>query len=550
MKRLVTTIMTGSALLAVTAARAQVPPPQINPGIIENDIERQRQRIEQQQQVPRQRGQAVVAPGRAPTVVIPGGGTRFLLRKVSFNTSKFITPDELDAIAAKYVGQQVDIAGLQNILTEINQLYEKRGIPTAIATLPPQTANSGEIKIELTEGRLQKVSFEGNPQTNELYIRQQVNPPAGEILDVPQLTNDVTRFNRTNDVQIRALLQPGSNFGLTDLQFAVTEPLRNTLQFFFDNQGVQTTGRNQGGLYFRHHGLLGIDDRFTLYGVKSDGNLNGNVAYNVPFNAWGGRVGVSYTQGQIKIVNGPFQPLDVTGQSNQASVNLAQPFFVNQTWLLQATGGYTYGKSESDFSSVAVTSDRYRRATGGISVNWVGDTYAMTFSPSFNAIDWHDKILGGDRNFNAMTGSFNGTVRLPQQFYLVGLASYQYTSEKLLPGDQLFSIGGPTTVRGYPTNTVAGDSGYYFNAELHRDMSDLVKGLDLFLFIDSGAVFSTAPALTQLDSAGAGLSWTPYAPLTLEASVAFPWRGVVPTQLRSEFYGRVSFRPLALLDLK
>lgn len=91
---------------------------------------------------------------------------------------------------------------------------------------------------------------------------------------MPQLTNDVTRFNRTNDVQIRALLQPGTNFGLTDLQLAVTEPPRNTLQLFFDNQGVQTTGRNQGGVYYKLHGLAGIDDRLTFYGVKSEGNLN------------------------------------------------------------------------------------------------------------------------------------------------------------------------------------------------------------------------------------------------------------------------------------
>jgi hemolysin activation/secretion protein len=30
-----------------------------------------------------------------------------------------------------------------------------------------------------------------------------------------------------------------------------------------------------------------------------------------------------------------------------------------------------------------------------------------------------------------------------------------------LPGDQLFQLGGPTTVRGYPTDAVAGPDGYY-----------------------------------------------------------------------------------------
>lgn len=530
-------------------ARAQVPPPQVNPGVIQNDIERQRRQIEQQDQTPKQLGPAVIGPQRAPTVVGPGGGARFVLRRLVFDTSKFITPDELSAVASKYVGKPVDIAVLQSIVAEINQIYAQRGIVTAIATLPPQTANNGIVKIKLTEGRLQKTSVEGNKLTSADYILKRAERPAGEVLDVPQLNRDVVWFNRTNDVQIRALLQPGTNFGLTDLQFAVTEPSRNTLQLFYDNQGVENTGKNQGGVYYKLHGLAGIDDRLTFYGVKSesDGNINGNVSYNLPFNPWGGRLGLSYTQGNIHIIRGPFRTLDVTGRSNQASVNVAQPLVATQSWLLQATGAYMLGNSESDFAQVPVTDDRYTKNTGGFSTTVSGDAYSFTFAPVFNRIDWHDKILGGNRSFDTLTGALNGTLRLPAQFYAVALASYQYTWEKLLPGDQIFSIGGPTTVRGYPTNTVAGDSGYYFNLELHRDLSDVVKGLDMFVFTDSGQVFSTTPANVQLDSSGIGVSWTPFPAITFETSVAAPWRSVLADQPPYQFYGRVSFRPLALL---
>ncbi len=534
------------ALLVAGPVRAQVSP-QVNPGVINQDIERQRQRIEQQQQLPKQQGPSVVGPSRGPAVKVPGGGQTFLLRKVIFDPSKFITPAELDAIAAKYVGRRVDIAALQDLVADVNAVYAARGIVTAIATLPPQTADKGIVKVKLTEGRLQKTSVVGNHQTSERFIRGTVDPPKGEVLDVPQLNRDVVRFNRANEVQLRALLQPGTDFGLTDLQIAVTEPPVNTLQLFVDNQGVQTTSRNEAGIYYKRHGLLGIDDRLTFYGVKSKGNLNGNVAFNMPFNPWGGRIGLSYTQGRIKIVQGQFQSLDVTGTSNQASVNLAQPVWVNDVWMLQATGAYGYGNSESDFSAVAVSNDRYSKTTGGLSLSALAASYSLVVSPGFNSINWHDKILGGERSFNTFTGSANGSLQLPAQFSAVMLGSWQYTWEKLLPGDQLFSVGGPTTVRGYPTNAASGDSGYYYNLELHRNMSDVIRGLDLFAFVDSGAVFSTFPSVTQLDSAGVGLSWTPYAPITLEASVGVPWRTVIVGQARSEFYGRVTIRPLQLL---
>lgn len=537
-------------VLSAATAMAQSAIPQISPGLIDSDIERQRRRIEQQDQVPKQQGPSVIGPARAPAVIIPGGGPRFLLKRVEFGTSVFLSADELAAIAAKYVDTQVDIAGLQSLVAEINQIYTTRGIVTAIATLPPQTATGGVIRIDLTEGRLQKATIGGNQQTSVRYLEWNIRPSAGEILDVPKLSNDVTWFNRTNDVQIKALLQPGTDFGLTDLQLAVTEPPRNTLQIFTDNQGVQTTGRGQLGVYYKLHGLAGIDDRLTFYGIKSQGNLNGNVAYNLPFTPWGGRIGVSYTDGKIKVIRGPFEALDVTGKSNQSAINIAQPFIANQFWLVQAIGAYTYGNSESDFASVTVTDGRYRKATGGVSINASGDSYAITLAPSYNNVIWNDKIFGGVRNFDTASGSLNGVVRFPAQFSVVALASYQYTYAKLLPGDQLFSIGGPTTVRGFPTNTAAGDSGYYYNLELHRDMSDLIKGLDVYAFIDGGSVFSTSPAQTRLDSSGVGLSWTPVAALTLEASVGVPWRPVLASQAHAEFYGRVSFRPLALMTAK
>jgi hemolysin activation/secretion protein len=527
-----------------SVAHAQVPP---NPGNVQEEVDRQRRRIEQQQQVPKQQGPAVVGPQRAPGLTIPGGGERFLLRKVTFDGSKFITPEELDAIAAKYVGKQVDIAGLQNLIGEINALYAQRGIVTAIATLPPQTATGGAVKIKLTEGRLQKINVIGNQQTREFYLRSAVDHPEGEVLDVPKLNREVVRFNRTNDVQMRALLQPGTDFGLTDLQLAITEPPVNTLQLFYDNQGVKTTGANQGGVYYKLHGLAGFDDRFTVYGVKSKGNLNGNVAYNFPVNPWGGRLGVSYTQGQIKIVDGPFTALEVSGKSRQAAVNFGQPLFVSDAWLVQANAAYLYGTSQSDFSAVTVSKSRYSKNTGGFSVGYTGADYSLSISPAFNAINWHDQVLGGERSFNTFSGSANANWRLPASFSVTFLSSWQYTWEKLLPGDQLFSVGGPTTVRGYPTNAAAGDSGYYFNAEFHRDMSDIVKGLDLFAFTDSGSVYSTFPKTTQLDSAGVGASWSPIPALTFEGSVAFPWRVVIADQPRQQFYGRVTFRPLLLL---
>jgi hemolysin activation/secretion protein len=528
-------------------ARAQVP--SINPGVIQNDVDRQRRQLEQQSAPPKLNGPAVIGGEREKSQLLKPGGPKFRLRKVEFDGSKFITPAELDEIAKKYVGQNVDIASLLQLVADINAIYTERGIVTGIATLPDQDAKGGIVRVKLTEGRLQKTTIEGNKQTRTDYILQRVKEPEGEVLDVPKLNRDVIWFNRTNDVQIKALLQPGTNFGLTDLQFAVIEPPIDTLQLFTDNQGAENTGRWEGGAFYKRHGLFGVDDRLTFYGVRSDGNLNGNVAYSVPVNPWGGRVGVSYTEGKIKIVQGPFVALDVTGRSSQAAINFSQPIWVTQNWLVLLNAAETEGKTVSRFATVAVTQDHYDKATAGLSVTNSGNTYSITVSPAVNYIEWQDHVLGNNRTFNTYTGSLIATSAAgPANFSTNVLASWQYTQEKLLPGDQIFSIGGPTTVRGYPSNSASGDSGYYFNAELHYNWSSWLRGFDTYIFTDWGAVYSTFPGITELGSVGVGFSWTYASFLTFEANYATPLKMAVSTQNHYEAYGRVILRPLLMFQ--
>ena len=545
MRRQAIALGVGLALWCSASARAQLAP-QVNPGAIQTDIDRQRQQLERQSEPPKLQGPGVVGGEREKTPTLKPGGPKFRLRKVEFDPSKFITPEELEEIAGNYVGKDADIATLQQIVADINAIYAERGIVTGIATLPDQDAKGGIVRIKLTEGRLQKTTIEGNKQTSTSYILPRVQAPEGEVLDVPKLNRDVIWFNRTNDVQIKALLQPGTSFGLTDLQFAVIEPPTDTLQLFVDNQGIQNTGRFEGGMFYRRHGLFGVDDRLTFYGVRSDGNLNGNVAYNIPVNPWGGRVGVSYTQGNIKIREGPFVALDVSGRSTQASINVSQPAWVTQNWLLLLNAAQTDGNTVSRFSTVAVTSDRYQRSTGGFALTNSGNNYSITVAPSMNYIEWHDYILNGNRTFNTYTGSAIATVAGPANFSANLLGSWQYSPTKLLPGDQIFSIGGPTTVRGYPTNAVAGDSGYYVNAELHYNWSAILKGLDTYIFTDWGAVYSTFPGIVELTSVGVGFSWAMAPSLTFEGSYATPLKLAISTQRHYEAYGRFIFRPLLM----
>jgi hemolysin activation/secretion protein len=528
-------------------AVAQVGPGAI-PGGAESETRRQLEQLERQQPRPQQQGPAVIGPTRPSQDILRPGGPKFRLDRLVFTDSRFLTKAELEALAAGITGRMVDFSDLQKVIAAINALYAQKNIPTGIATLPPQEVKNGVVTVKLTEGRLDRMSVTGATRTHTGYILPRVEQKQGEVLDVPKLARDVTWFNRTNDAQIRALLQPGTSFGLTDVQIAATEAPLNTLQFFWDNQGVKSTGRYQGGTYYRASGPLGIDDRFTFYGTTAAGNLNGNASYNLPFNPWGGRIGASYTESAIKVLEGPSAPLDVHGRSQLGAINLSQPVWVDEFWLISLNGAQSRGRSQTRLAETPITDDRSDKSTAGISISHYGNDHSITVAPAFNYVKSHSDITDLNRYFDLYSATVSLLVRLPANFSVSVNGGGQYTNERLLPGDQLFQIGGPTTVRGYPTNAVAGDSGYYISYELHNNLSEFVKGLDVYGFVDMGEVFSTFPARTSLYSAGGGVSYTPRPWITIEGSGGAPWKAVVPEQPKYQVYFRGVFRPLLLVQ--
>src|SRR5258708_12186548 len=121
MRRLVA-IGCGVASLLCASAHAQVAP-QINPGVIQNDVNRQRQQFEQQSETPKLQGPGVVGGERGKTPKLKPGGPKFKLRKLEFDPSKFLTPQGLDKLPTKYVGKRIDIASPHQIEAYLHPAY-------------------------------------------------------------------------------------------------------------------------------------------------------------------------------------------------------------------------------------------------------------------------------------------------------------------------------------------------------------------------------------------------------------------------------------------
>ena len=537
-------LLAGFLVFIPTTARAQqaVPTaiqPQINPGIVTNENRRNERQIREQTEQTLQ-GPAVVPVPVPQSQIAPAGGQTFLLKAVTFDTSAFLTKEQLDAIAAPYIGRKVDISEIQRIVKGVNDLYAEKGIVTAAATLPPQNLKDGLLKIALTEGKLGQIVIKGNTRTNDEYIRGQVRTQPGQVVDVPLLTREIAGFNKTGVAQVQASLGSGASFGLTDIQLAVIEPPALSVSLFGDNQGIESVGKYEGGFLIQGYAPLGVDDRLTVYGVGSRGNLDGNFAYSLPFDLSGGRVGASYTKGHIYVVQGPFVPLDIKGQSEVAALNATQPVFVNSNFFLLATGSLSRSISSSTQTDIPITDNQTFKETAGFSIGYQNEKFSASVSPTYSAAQTEFKVVDTQQHFSLYDGIFASSLRLPLEFVATLAGAFQVSSAQLISGDQLFQIGGPTTVRGYTTALAAGATGFYANLELHHNLGAAAPGADIFAFYDRGSVYSTSPTVVTLQSVGTGLSYNFKDRAIAEVSIGFPLDHVETNQPPCEAYFRLT----------
>lgn len=490
---------------------------------------------------PTQTGDPVLAEAQVRADLPPPGGPTVLLNEIRFEPpSAFLTEAELDAIAARYVGERVDFSQIASIVRDVNDIYAERGIVTASAILPQQSLADGVLVVQLVEGKVGAVGLLGERRTKDDFIIDRVQLTRGEdVVDVPAAAEDILRFNATHRAQLRMLLQPGATFGLTDIVLGVTEPPPELFQFYIDNMGTESTGFGQATALYRKYGALGIDDSLLLSLSASAGSLAGTVSYDLPIGQEGTRLAVGYTGSGINVVDGPTVDLGVTGASQAATVTLTHPLFVDEHWTAQGIVSASHGMSTSTVSDVMIVDSATSKVAAGVMLAHTADWGSASVQPQLIYAGAHERVTDEWRDILLFTGAANLTYHVDENYSVVGRGSWQVADAELLPGDLLFQIGGPNTVRGYPSSGIAGDDGYFGQLELHW-ATEAVEGLDTFAFTDFGQVFSTFPEQQTLLSSGVGLSYSPNQSVTVDTAIAFPLLNTMSNQSWAAVYGRIT----------
>lgn len=387
------------------------------------------------------------------------------VEKFEVESSEILTADEINAITMDYEQTNVTMAQLNEMIDRINEFYLDKGFVTARAYLPEQTIENGVIKVALLEGKIGKVTVEGNRWTKKSHIKKRLDINEGEIFNVQKLEENMLVYNRYNDgIMLKGDLNPGTKEGTTDVDIKVEEKAPYHITAVADNAGRKTIGKNRAGLIAQHDSLFGYRDKLSAGIYANRYSMTPFVDYNIPVNKYDGRVGVSFSHNEAEIGHGAYKDFNIESRSQNYSLYYTHPLIRKLHKELNSTTSFTYKHAVNSFDGYDLYEDKIPELKTGLNFRYDTESGIWYLSQSVSyAAPWFQKRIDYWKFEGSILRLHDFGHRILGQFR----GNYQYIPQDVIPYADQMSAGGFGTVRGYSQGLLTAKSGYQLGAEVY-----------------------------------------------------------------------------------
>jgi len=451
--------------------------------------------------------------------------------------STFLPSQTIDTLLAPFTGKHRGFADVERAVEALQDAYHRRGLKLVQVVLPEQELNGGVVRLQVIETHIGKVVVEGNTVFDQTNIRHSLpGLREGGSPDLDRISASLKLANESPAKKTTLQLQNADVPGEVDAVVKVVDEKPWKVGLTLDNTGNSETGETRLGLLYQYANVGGVDHVASLAYVTSleqpqDVSIY-SAGYHIPLYASGDSIDLygAYSNVDAGTVSAGALNLQVSGRGYAYGVRYNQNLATLRAIESKLVYGLDYRAYEDDV------------ALGGaplgndVTVHPLSLTYLGKWTPAFSETVVYLGALanvpggskGGDADFDrARAGASAGYTLLRYgvtyrqsllQDWQVSLnLSGQYTRDLLVPGEQ-FAVGGATSVRGFQEREIAGDSGYFYNAELYTpDLCIHLKGVTAqcraLAFVDGARVTRNQPLPGEdpggsIGSAGVGLRMT------------------------------------------
>lgn len=432
-----------------------------------------------------------------------------------------------DRLDQQYAGHCLNVGDLEQILGEITRDYMQRGYIAVRAYLPAQDLSTGTLRILVVEGKVGSILIEDGGKRS-VSIGNIFPGVQGDILDLRDLEQGLEQLNRLSSNNATMEIVPGAEPGVSDVRIAnqVSSPYH--LLMSLDNQGTESTGRDQAGLTGIVDNLLGIDEMLSgshRESVFGDGHgrrsKSDTFNANVPFGYLLVSMGTSYSSYESTLDLSSGESVIARGSTRNHNALLDFVAYRDQDSRLSFSLGLTNKDTRSyiadeylDISSRVLTvldvDTNLSTAIGGgllrASVGYARGTHyigALEDPSNLPGIAPHAQF---EKYKYALSYNYPFIWQeLP--WSISSSVTGQHAVDSLYGSEQIL-IGGIYSVRGFVDNTLSGDDGYYWHNDLSVQPSFMFGGESigsrLYVGVDYGDVRSIAPDTPEGHLAGWG----------------------------------------------
>ncbi len=475
----------------------------------------------------------LVFPVAPPAVEHDRTARRFTVNSFTFSGNTVYNERALKRLLERFVDQQLNLYDLTRAADAITRLYRNEGYTVARAVIPAQKVEKGVVHIEVIEGRIGGIFFEGNRRYSSATLQRRMTALApGKLITTAAMENDLLLLNDLPGLTARATLEPGKQFGTTDVKIRVEE---KTFAGYIqpNNQGRREIGqwRADGGVSVNN--ALGFGDQLSFQGVEGESHLMhyGRLAYNVPLNAQGTRLEAAYSATKYRLA-GDLSVLNIEGEVRGSEISLVHPLLRSRSQNLSLNLGYRTTRLRQRALGVEISDNSIGLYNPGVRYSQIGaDASATSLSAQFFT-NLRTNTSGTRQDAQRLKLELEGThlrgITTNWDLYVRGLV---VQSQETLADSEKFSLGGPGNVRGYRSSELRGDKGWLATVEMRRQIS-LFNTLGVVaVFYDAGVVKFQAPGLldgsTTLMSAGANVTFFPLRNVPVKLEFAVPVRNTI-----------------------
>ena len=416
----------------------------------------------------------------------------------------------LDDLLEKQLERGFSIGELQEVADEVTRYYRAKGLILSTAVVPVQTITDGTVDIQVFIGRLGRVVTEGNKK----YDLEVLEKPFSELIGQPVTQHEIEEallvLTDFAGLSVFGVFRPGIKVGEADIVLKVQQEKSFDVDYRVDTHGLKETGLNRFRTIVNWNNPLGLADRITVT-IQQTYNPKMNNFWSVDYQRYLGR-GFTYGASAFRNffrIGGDLAANQIAAETVNRSIYLEKSFTRGRQRNFSSRITLTQKKSVTTTQSVQTNVDRlavlalalnydsvdtihplrpvYRvlfkdtpEGYGG-GLNFLNVTWSRGFNDALGAMgssgDQAEQLASsrsgrrGNQAGEFAEGQFEKVTLSYQRLQLLAkgqslmFATEAQWSNDILSNQELYSIGGPENVRGFPDAQGLFDRAFFFKLE-------------------------------------------------------------------------------------